>query len=358
MNVRVCEASTLLPAQLDLWSAWLRTDVYESPFFHPDFARLVASQRTDVRVLCVEDRGEPVAFWPVHTGRGGIARPLGLRLADYHGPVFAPGAALDLGAILRAAGLRVWKFDHLPAATVGSGRWTHRPASSPFADLSSGFAGYRQQQRAGGSSYLTQAERKARKMAREVGPLRFSWHEPRDAVFEDLLRWKSEQRVRTGTFDVLAYDWVRDILRGAVACADPGMRGCLAALYAGERLVAAHLGLASDRVLHYWFPSFDFALERYSPGMVLNHHLLREAAATGLHRVDFGCGAARYKASLGNGEVALAVGAVDLRPVVRHVTRWGARGTAWLSASPLGGWVRGPKRVVRRVVLDSLMRAR
>ena len=66
-------------------------------------------------------------------------------------------------------------------------------------------------------------------------------------------------------------------------------------LYAGDRPVAAHLGLRSDRVLAYWFPAYDPDLGRYSTGVALCLRMAEAAAADGIGHIDLGKGAARYK---------------------------------------------------------------
>ena len=77
------------PRQLsDLdWAAWAQMraknpDIH-SPYFHPDYTRLLAELRPDVRIVCQYDAdGTPVAFLPVQGQR--FARPVGAPMSDYH----------------------------------------------------------------------------------------------------------------------------------------------------------------------------------------------------------------------------------------------------------------------------------
>ena len=54
-------------------------------------------------------------------------------------------------------------------------------------------------------------------------------------------------------------------------------QGVLSGLYIGEKLVAAHFGMRSRRVLHWWFPAYDPELGKYSPGAQLLLELSRAA---------------------------------------------------------------------------------
>jgi CelD/BcsL family acetyltransferase involved in cellulose biosynthesis len=70
------------------WAAWTKmraanTDL-RSPYFHPDYTRLLAELRPDVRIISqYEADGTPVAFLPVQGKR--FARPVGAPMSDYHG---------------------------------------------------------------------------------------------------------------------------------------------------------------------------------------------------------------------------------------------------------------------------------
>ena len=87
-------------------------------------------------------------------------------------------------------------------------------------------------------------------------------------------------------------------------------RAVVSTIYAGERPVAAHLGLRSQSVLAYWFPSYDQELSKYSAGILLCLRMAEAGAADGLQRIDLGKSEALYKTRLKNDETPVAEGRV------------------------------------------------
>ncbi|HEY0781498.1 MAG TPA: GNAT family N-acetyltransferase [Thermoanaerobaculia bacterium] len=69
--------------------------------------------------------------------------------------------------------------------------------------------------------------------------------------------------------------------------------------YAALRLsgepIAWHLGLRQEGELHWWFPTYALAWQRFSPGKVLLAELLDHGLRTGLRRVHFLTGDQDYK---------------------------------------------------------------
>lgn len=339
VSVRVAGISDLGPRDLELWTKWGGA----SPFFHPVFTQLVAESRDDVQIAIASRDGKPIAFFPHHRGRGGFAQSIGLRLTDYHGPIVEDKEAFDPLELLSQCGLKGWAFNHLPASLGGFESYAFARGDSPFMDLSSGFAAYRDQQRRKKSRLIPQIERKARKIEREIGPLRFVPRTVDRAVLKELFTWKSSQRARTHSFDVLKYSWVRELLAAAVETNRDGFEGRLSALYAGDRLVAAHLGLSSGEVMHYWFPAYDPGHERYSPGLILLLELARHAAEEGRYRIDLGKGSERYKRSLESGTTPLAAGLLARNPLRRAAWRAGFHARRALRGSVLRApldWIR------------------
>jgi CelD/BcsL family acetyltransferase involved in cellulose biosynthesis len=98
-------------------------------------------------------------------------------------------------------------------------------------------------------------------------------------------------------------------------------------LYAGDILVAAHLGVRSDRVLHHWIPAYDRSLKTYSPGLILLLKMLEHAPAAGITILDFGQGTQEFKLRFANAQQTTAYGTVErwslryVRRAARRVTR-------------------------------------
>ena len=166
-------------------------------------------------------------------------------------------------------------------------------------------------------------------------------------MFDTLLEWKSEQRERTRSVDVLSWGWVRELLARLQRTQHEGFEGLLSALFIGDELAAAHFGLASERVLHWWFPAYAPRFAPYSPGALLLIELARAAAEAGWPRIELGPGQERYKASFASGSARLMEGHVApgfwgrrLGGAALHARRWARRSPA----------LSGSKRWVRRVL--------
>jgi CelD/BcsL family acetyltransferase involved in cellulose biosynthesis len=308
VNVRVVPAAALGPPELARWSELQRASpVYRSPFFRPEFTTAVAAVR-DVRVAVIEDAGSVAGFFPFELARRRSGRPLGWPFSDYHGVVLDAAAALDPRALVRACGLSAWSFDHLPAGIDGFAPYVRTRGTSPYLDLSEGYEPYLAGRRA--RSDIRNALRKARKLAREVGPLRLVAASDDPDLLARTIEWKRLQYAETGVRDVLADVRSRELLRHVHGMRGAGFAGVLSVLYAGDVVAAVHLGLRSGPVWHSWFPAYDPELNRYSPGLVLMLELAEAAPALGIGEIDLGKGEARYKQALATGSVPLHEGIV------------------------------------------------
>jgi len=357
LKATVISGASLTEAHERDWRALIDSNPdLGSPFFAVEFTRLLAEARSDVFVLCLERAGRNVGFFPFHRDEVGVGRPLGLLISDFQGLIAAPNENWDVPSLLRDAGLRVWHFDHLLASQGSFDPYVLRHAESCFMDLSLGYEHYATERKRAGSRLLSQLERKARKIEREVGPLRFEWHTVESEVFAALRAWKMAQRVQTQTFDVLDYDWVLAFLE-RIRHEDSGeFGGVLSALYAGDRIIAAHFGMRSRRVLHYWFPGFERSLSRHSPGGILLIHIAKRCAELGIERIDLGKGDERYKRSFQSGTTGIYVGAADSRPLHAAARRVWFRAVAWGRESRLREQLKLPKRVFERIRGNTIMR--
>lgn len=322
MIERVVAGGALTSDDVSLWTEIQQQDAaFASPFFSPVFTRIVASVRGDVYVAVLEEAGETVGFFPFQRGRLGAGRPVGWTISDYQGVVIRPGVRWQAKDLLRGCGLKTWEFDHALASQLPLEPFHQRRRESPFMDLSAGYEAYLEARQAAGGSEIATTRRKMRKLEREVGELRFDVHvEDRD-TFATLMRWKSAQYANTGAADVLARGWVTAALEKAHVTQADNFAGVLSALYAGDHLVAAHLGIRSDAVWHYWFPAYDAAYSSYSPGLALLLKMAEHGPELGVRAIDLGKGEARYKRSLMSGSVPLAEGSVELASVAALATR-------------------------------------
>ena len=341
MQIDCLPRQELTPEHLAAWSGLQCADpALDSPFFRPEFSQLVAEVRPDVEVAVVESRGCYVGFWPFQRTAGNVACSAGRTLCDFEGLVAERDLVWSPEEVLRQCRLATWSFDHAVASQAPLHNFHWHCSRSPVIDLTSGFDEYYRRKRLAGSSTLRETLRKARKLERDVGPLRFVPHHSDERLLHTVINWKRAQYQRIRSVDHLSAPWTRELLARVARYRSPDFSGMLSALYAGDHLVGAHLGLRSRHVLHSWFPTFNREFERYSPGLVFWLTLAQQAAELGIQRIDLGRGDERYKQSLKTGDIVLAEGTIEVRNATRALRRsW------WLA-----------KHVVRRSPLATPLR--
>ncbi|WP_190200708.1 GNAT family N-acetyltransferase [Streptomyces djakartensis] len=321
-RVLVLRPDELGPDDWKMWRA-LRTEsrAPSNPFMDPVFTTAVGRVRPGTRVAVLQEDGSPVGYFPYERGPLGRGRAIGLGVSDCQGAVLRPGIRLDARRLLRSCALSSWEFDNLEA---GQGVFVPHAAEelpSPVVDLGEGFERYRQRLRARSASFLRQTLARERKLARRAGEVRFV-HDARDPdALRALMAWKSAQYRRTGRRDRFAQEWITRLVGLLGEGEEAECRGVLSVLYAADRPVAAHFGLRSRTVLSWWFPAYDRAYARYSPGLVLQLRMLEAAAADGIETVDLGSGPARYKDSFKTRDLRVYEGSV-VRPVPGGAVHW------------------------------------
>lgn len=348
IRYETCSAQDLTAEQIREWSDMLIGPApLDSAFFRPEFTRAVASVRDDVEVAVMRAGETTVGFFPFQRN-GRHIQPIVGRLSEFHGAITAPHAEWSATDLQRACGIRSWHFDHLPLMQTEFARhaWGHKP--SPYLDLSDGYSAARESLRKSGSTW-TQTERKARKLEREVGPLRFEWQANDSRVFAALVDWKSHQHRRTGVLEIFKRPWVTNLLESLRQTQTPDFSAPLSALYAGDKVVAVHLGLCSSRALHIWFPTYDTQYEAYSPGLILLIRLAEAAAERGVTRIDFGPGEERYKQNFSTGEFPLAEGLVTASPLEARLRRAWFQTKRLIRESPYRKQLEQPLLLTRRL---------
>lgn len=336
MNVNVVSATRLPADQVALWSRLQQADAeVDSPFFRPEYTRAVAAICDGVEVALLRQDSETIGFFPFQQVGGNVGVPVGGHLCDFHGAVVRAGASFRPAALMRGCGLTAWHFDNLLASQKPFRPYHWAEWDASYMDLSGGFDAYQRQRREAGCKELKRAAQKSRKLAREIGPLRLEAHTPDRKVLATLIGWKLDQyrRIKAGNF--LSPAWKIELLESLLNAHGEAFSGMLSALYAGDRLVAAHFGLRSYGVLHGWFPAYDPELSKYSPGQILWAELARVAPSLGIRRIDLGRGDERFKRQLGSGTIRLAEGSVDLRRVRGSVRRSWFHAQRWIRSSPL-----------------------
>lgn len=306
-----------------------------SPFLSSEFTDIVAGARKDVLVAVIKESESAVGFFPFQRSRNGFGRPVGGKLADHQGVIVPPHTDWDLVALLKAAGLRSYSFDHLDAVHAQFGPHVSKLDVSPVMDLSEGYEAYREGVRATRLGGPHEAELKRRRLERRIGEVRLELRDSDPGALKTLMQWKSNQYRRTTGFDPLSVPWVRDVIEQVHDSKGATLSGVLSSLYVGDRLAAVHLGLRSRTVLASWIPAYDVGLAKFSPGLVLLLMLAEAAAADGIEALDLGKGPESYKRRFTAQGVPLAVGAVTTEPLASARLRISQAWWTALLRSPL-----------------------
>jgi CelD/BcsL family acetyltransferase involved in cellulose biosynthesis len=191
---------------------------------------------------------------------------------------------------------------------------------------------------------------KYRGAQRKAGEVRFEYRAADPKLFDLLVEWKRKQYLETGVADVLALGWTEKLLREILARQSAEFSGVLSALYITDVPAALLLSMRSGDVLHAWFTAYGPEYAEFSPGLLLWIELAKAADAEGFRRVDLGKGPEEYKKHFMSGEIMLAEGSVDTRPVSRILRRNWDKAYHWLRNSPLKKPLLVPGRFVRRMM--------
>lgn len=316
---------TLVPGRelsSDLVRAWAELQqanpALASPYFHPKFTGIVSQVLGNVEVAVIGDFNGTAALFPFQRLPGNVGVPVGHFLSDYHGLICEPGLECDPRALVKQCGLIAWDFDHLITSQISFAPFYQSVDPSPQIDLSGGFEMYFR-----GQGGLKTEPVKIRRLERHHGPLRFISHSADRSALSRLFMWKSQQYQRTGNEDIFRDARIRSIVQEVHETQDKHFSGMLSALYAGDRLVAAHLGMRAGSIWHYWFPAFDPEFSYYSPGSLLLLKMAEHAPTAGIKTIDLGKGMYEQKRRFMNASVPVASGRVELLSLryMRHALR-------------------------------------
>lgn len=325
MKLRVIKAKELGAGELARWrEIQAGNPELASPYFCPEFSQAVGRAKEEAFVGVLEEGNRLAGFFPFQLRGRRIGKPIGWPLSDYQG-VIAPRegdcVSWDPAALLAGCGLDVFDFDHLLASQRPFVPHHSGIADSPYLDLSEGYEAYAAAREREGSKVVnSRMGTKWRKLERDLGPLRYEMQDSSTAAFEALIRWKRQQYQRTNAIDLFAHDWPVRLLDDIRSIQEPGFAGLLSSLYAGETLVAAHLGMRSRRAWHYWFPAYGEQFHKYSPGYRLIIEMAQCAPSIGIDMIDLGRGDTSYKQRLSSASIQVAQGFVA-RPSLAGAVR-------------------------------------
>jgi CelD/BcsL family acetyltransferase involved in cellulose biosynthesis len=348
-KIRSIPARDLNVDHVGAWSQILgASGLLESPYLRPEFTQAVGAVRNDVEVAVVEFGDEPVAFLPFRRMPWGGGRPAGGWLANFQALVSRPDVQVDPVALLRACGLRTWRFDQLLLPQKSLTPFIWRSWDAPYADLSDGFEGYCRRLRIG-RNRLTELQRQQRKLSKDLGEVRFEAHIGCRDILKTLFEWKGSQYERTGERNIFASSWVCELLDSLLEYQCDELSSMLSVLYTGDRIAAVAYTLRSGPNLHGWFTAFDRELSMYSPGTLLLMEIFRAAESLGIRRVDLGKGPEPYKQRFMTDASRVYEGTIDANAAVAHLRHGWWRTKDWVRSSRLAGTARASLKMLRGV---------
>jgi CelD/BcsL family acetyltransferase involved in cellulose biosynthesis len=320
-SVRLVPFDALTTEDLDRWHRLRAANPrLDSPYFHPGFAAAVheSGQPVQVAVGRAAD-GTVCALLPCHR-TGSRLVPAGTPGADFQGPILAPGTTFPPVALL-TGGVRGFTFDHLLGAYPEFQPWTESSRVSPYLDVTGGLDGYLGRASRSGKDNMGQARRRTAKAERQHGAVRFTLDAVDGPALDQVIAFKRGQYAATGASDYFAVPGRVGLLHRLLRTRDDAFGGVLSTLYAGEDLVAAHFGIRSGPVLHWWFPTYDPRFSALSPGWMLLREIVAAAPQLGITRIDLGRGDDEYKRRAKTGEVEVNQGVVTRSSTVRVLRR-------------------------------------
>lgn len=340
------DAQTLHPADLSAydiatWRAIAAAEpAFASPLLGPDFALAVGAVRPDARVAVWRRDGEAVGFLPHHLKAGGLARPIGAPLSDYHALISRQPAVM--GEALAEAGLGALRFTGLIDPHGGFAVAVRAQHVAYVIDLEHDAEAYLEALRAQSPKRFKNYRRLQSKVSRELGDLTLSAPDHDRAAFDQLIAWKREQLDRTGAHDFLAPAWTERLMENLFGTTEGDFRGLMITLRVDGRLVAGHFGVRLGDVYHPWIAATDPQMGAFSVGQLFLLQAIAAMPELGLRTYDLGPGHDHYKApyaltqrQIGEG-TALAVGAAGWRPRLGE----GAWRLAGAGCGPLASRVR------------------
>ncbi|HCY55583.1 MAG TPA: hypothetical protein DF715_08680 [Oceanicaulis sp.] len=350
IEVETCRAALLGSAERDVWRAFQAADpALASPYFSLGFLDAMSIVRRDTRVLVIRESGDIRGFLPFHKGALGHARPLGGPLSDHHGFIAAPGAVFDLQTVLRKAGLKVFDFFGALGTQTAFRDHAQEVDGSWVIDLSGGYDAWIDTRSAVEPKAFRNLRARRRKLEEETSGFRFRINDDRPDVLAKALEWKSAQYRRTSHFDVFSVDWTRKLIDTLLGGGLDNTSGLVSSLEINGQLAAAHVGMRSDTVLHYWFPVYDPAFSKLGPGLNLLLEIARGLSADGLNEIHLGPGEYDFKRELASWQFPLASGYATAPSLAGAARRIADRIENAAESLPLGVVSTLPGRAFRRI---------
>ena len=355
LDIEVLRPNDMSPDMIAQWRALQgREPAWDSPFLSPLWPLAVERAQggadKGLRIAMLTEAGRPRGFMALRAGAVTAMAP-GAPMCDYQAMLTEPGADFDARALAPALGVHRFDFGWMLESQAAFAPYAQGTDQAWIADLGEGYEAYAAQRRAAGVHVIKDLEKKRRKAEREAAPIVFTPLSADRNAFERLFELKRAQLIATGQTDVFAAGWPLALARDLFASPEPDFGGQLFTLHMDGKLAAIHFHLRGAHTIHAWMIAHDEAFDRYSPGLLLFHEILKWMDGTAYDRLDFGPGDYRFKRELSNATQGVMHGFVGV-PSPATLVRGAAYGVRKAAeALPLGRVSALPGKAMRRLDL-------
>lgn len=311
MKVTVIKANEISDELRKIWYDIQReSDELSSPYFSHQFTSAVASVYPDSYVGVIEDENRITGFFPFHKDHHGNGGPIGRDMSDYQGVIIKKNYSWSVEELIRKCNLRTWSFDHLLISQEQFEPYHSARTESPILDLSRGFEVYKQERNDAGTQQIRQIHRRIRQLEHEIGVIQFNAHIDDISVFKQMVSWKIAQYKQTNSHNDFDDPRIGKLLERIFYIQNHDFSGLLSVLFVEDAPAAIHMGMRSDQVWHWWYPSYSVNYKKYSPGLILLLKMAEYSEPLGINMIDLGKGAFHYKKRLMNSSIPIAEGRV------------------------------------------------
>ncbi len=308
LTAEVKRPSALDAMERETWRQFMAvTPHLQRAFFTHAFA--LACERAHHRAYVAVLRQGPdiVGFLPFQFAgpwqqRVGLAERIGGALSDHAGIVAKPSFDIDPPNLLRLCRLSILFMDHLSDGQAEFGLLGLDTRLGHVVDLRNGVSSYFASLKATHKKLFQDTERRQKLAHSQFGEIKYSFNTRPDwRDVSELLEHKRQQYIRTKVKDVFFDNSYIKIISNIISMHDTVCQPVLTRISAGGRILAQHLGLIHAGRLSYWFPVYDVAARKVSPGRMLLWHTIATAEQHELRWIDRGEGDSQAKRDFSTG---------------------------------------------------------
>lgn len=274
------------------WHAFRNENpVLYSPYFHPDYTKIIASLRDDVSVAVLKQNNAIVAILPFQ-GKS-FARPVGSPMTDYQAVICKKGSSYTPEEVLEGTFVGAYHYNALLSNSDARADTLEKAAVIEFPD---GPKSWRKNRNRAFKKHYSDLKRRIKNVTEDIGTPRFETCLQSEEVFKTLMDWKTAQFAASEYYNIFQNDWTRELLKTLLERDNTEALSLhMHALYFEDKLVAIDTGLVEGGTYHRWIVAYNPDYHKYSPGMQILNHIIDEADHLGYKRIDHGLGLEGFK---------------------------------------------------------------